>query len=125
VLPTRKTRVFVCKKPTDMRGSFDSLYKRTKDIIGVDPKSGHMFLFINKNRNRVKILVYDGTGFVVIAKRLDKGSFSHLILPIEKILFSPKQSLHCILKGQVLIKDLLSHPTSLEYSYGVKISSPL
>lgn len=59
-----------------MRGSFDSLYKKTKDLIGLDPKSGHMFLFINKNRNRVKVLFYDGTGFVVIAKRLDKGVFS-------------------------------------------------
>jgi transposase len=59
-----------------MRGSFDSLYKKTKDMLGLDPKSGHMFLFMNKNRNRVKILFYDGTGYVVIAKRLDRGNFS-------------------------------------------------
>lgn len=75
MLPSRKTRVFVCKQSTDMRGSFDSLYKRAKDYIGVDPKSGHMFLFMNKHRDRVKVLLYDGTGFVVIAKRLDKGRF--------------------------------------------------
>ena len=76
MLPSRRMRVFACKVPTDMRGSFDALYKRTKDIIGLDPKSGHMFLFVNRKRNRVKVLYYDGTGFVVIAKRLDRGSFS-------------------------------------------------
>jgi len=76
MLPSRRMRVFVCKAPTDMRGSFDSLYKKTKDLIGLDPKSGHMFLFLNKNRNRVKVLFYDGTGFVIIAKRLDRGTFS-------------------------------------------------
>jgi len=76
MFPTRRMRVFVCKIPTDMRGSFDSLYKRAKDVIGEDPRSGHMFLFVNKNNNRVKVLYYDGTGFVIIAKRLDKGRFS-------------------------------------------------
>lgn len=76
MLPSRRMRVFACKIPTDMRGSFDSLYKKTKDIIGLDPKSGHMFLFVNKSRNRVKVLFYDGTGFVIIAKRLDRGVFS-------------------------------------------------
>ena len=58
MLPSRRMRVFACKLPTDMRASFDSLYKQTKEIIGQDPKSGHMFLFINKNRSRVKILVH-------------------------------------------------------------------
>ena len=74
MLPSRRTRVFACKVPTDMRGSFDALYKRAKEVIGLDPKSGHMFLFVNKNRSRIKVLYYDGTGFVVIAKRLDKGA---------------------------------------------------
>lgn len=76
MFPSRRMKVFACKLPTDMRGSFDSLYKRAKDVIGLDPKSGHMFLFVNKNRTRIKVLYYDGTGFVVVAKRLDKGRFS-------------------------------------------------
>jgi transposase len=76
MLPSRRMRVFVCKVPTDMRGSFDSLYKKAKDLIGLDPRTGHMFLFVNKHRNRVKVLFYDGTGFVIVAKRLDKGRFS-------------------------------------------------
>ncbi|NOT80554.1 MAG: hypothetical protein HOP07_16320 [Bacteriovoracaceae bacterium] len=46
-----------------------------KDYIGVDPKSGHMFLFMNKHRDRVKVLLYDGTGFVVIAKKIRPRAF--------------------------------------------------
>ena len=76
MLPSRRMKVFACKAPTDMRGSFDSLYKKTKETIGLDPKTGHMFLFVNKNRSRVKVLYYDGTGYVIIAKRLDRGRFS-------------------------------------------------
>lgn len=76
MLPSRRMRVFVCKVPTDMRGSFDALYRKSKDIIGLDPRSGHIFLFVNKARNRLKALYYDGTGFVIIAKRLDRGRFS-------------------------------------------------
>lgn len=76
MLPSRKMKVFACKVPTDMRGSFDSLYKKSKEIIGLDPRTGHMFLFMNKKRDRVKVLFYDGTGFVIIAKRLDSGRFS-------------------------------------------------
>jgi transposase len=76
MLPSKKMRVFACKVPTDMRGSFDSLYKKAKDFIGIDPKSGHMFLFVNKNRARLKVLYHDGTGYVILAKRLDKGRIS-------------------------------------------------
>jgi transposase len=77
MFPSRRLRVFACKTPTDMRGSFNALYKRTKDLIGLDPNSGHMFLFTNKSRSMVKVLYYDGTGFVIIAKRLDKGRFAN------------------------------------------------
>lgn len=76
MFPSRRMRVFACKRPTDMRASFDSLYKQTKEIIGQDPKSGHMFLFVNKRRSFIKVLYYDGTGFVIVAKRLDRGCFS-------------------------------------------------
>ena len=78
MLPSKNFRVFVCKIPCDLRGSFDALYKKTKNLLGMDPQSGHMFLFINKKRNRVKVLFHDGTGYIVIAKRLDKGNFCKL-----------------------------------------------
>jgi transposase len=61
-----------------MRSSYDTLFEKTKDVLKQDPYSGHLFLFINKHRNSIKCLFYDGTGLVIIAKRLEKGLFSKI-----------------------------------------------
>jgi len=74
----RRTKIFVCKEPTDMRASYDSLFSRAKGILKKDPFSGHMFLFLNKRRTSVKCLYYDGTGLVLICKRLECGVFSKI-----------------------------------------------
>jgi transposase len=74
----RKTRVFVCKEPTDMRSSYDSLFAKTKGVLNQDPFSGHLFVFMNKTRSSVKCLFYDGTGLVLLCKRLERGTFSRL-----------------------------------------------
>lgn len=74
----RRTKIFVCKEATDMRSSYDSLFSRVKSILQKDPFSGHLFLFINAKRTTVKCLYYDGTGFVIISKRLDQGTFSQV-----------------------------------------------
>jgi transposase len=110
MLPSRRMRVFVCKQATDMRGSFDSLYIRTKNIIGQDPKSGHMFLFVNKNRNRVKILFYDGTGFVVIAKRLDKGTFSQFSPYYRKDIVLTQAEFSLYFEGASINKRFIESP---------------
>lgn len=110
MLPSRKMRVFACKQPTDMRGSFDSLYKRTKEIIGVDPKSGHMFLFINKHRDRVKVLLYDGTGFVVIAKRLDRGRFSQFNPYYRKNIIFTQAEFALFFEGANINKRFIESP---------------
>ena len=58
----RRVKVYACKGPTDMRSSYDSLARRTTEILKQDPSSGHLFLFVNKRRNSCKCLFYDGTG---------------------------------------------------------------
>lgn len=110
MLPSRRMKVFGCKQPTDMRGSFDSLYKRTKDVIGLDPNSGHMFLFVNKKRNRVKILYYDGTGFVIIAKRLDKGLFSKFNPHYRKQLVLTQAEFNLFFEGAQVNKRFIESP---------------
>ena len=110
MLPSRRMRVFACKHPTDMRASFDSLYKRTKDIIGVDPNSGHMFLFINKNRTRVKVLFYDGTGFVIIAKRLNKGRFSKLNPYYKRDIILTQAEFSLFFEGATVNKRFIESP---------------
>lgn len=75
----RRTKVFVCKEPTDMRASYDTLFAKVKGVLlNQDPFSGHLFLFINSRRTSIKCLFYDGTGFVILAKRMERGLFSRI-----------------------------------------------
>ena len=72
----RRTKIFVSKEPTDMRASYDSLFGRVKSVLQKDPFSGHLFLFVNGRRSTCKCLYYDGTGLVILSKRLERGTFS-------------------------------------------------
>jgi|SRR3989344_4853583 len=74
----RRTKIFVSKDPTDMRASYDTLFSKAKVVLNQDPFSGHLFLFINSKRTSIKCLYYDGTGFVIIAKRMEKGLFCRI-----------------------------------------------
>jgi len=74
----RRTNIYVAKGPTDMRASYDSLFMRARDILQQDPYSGHLFVFLNGRRTCCKCLYYDGTGFVIIAKRLERGLFTKI-----------------------------------------------
>jgi len=69
------TRIYVAAGATDMRKNFNGLYGLVRDHLGCDPASGHVFVFTNARRNRVKPLVYDGSGLWVCAKKLDGGRF--------------------------------------------------
>ena len=73
---TTATRVFVATGATDMRKGFDGLFGLVRDTLGEDPLSGHLFLFANRQRTRLKILVWDGSGLWVCSKRLEKGRFA-------------------------------------------------
>ncbi|MBK8204763.1 MAG: IS66 family insertion sequence element accessory protein TnpB [Bdellovibrionales bacterium] len=74
----RRTKVFVCKEPTDMRASYDTLFAKAKGVLNQDPLSGHLFVFINSRRTSIKCLYWDGTGLVLLCKRMDQGTFSRL-----------------------------------------------
>jgi transposase len=68
-------QVFVCTRPADMRKSFDGLAALVREHFGQDPLSGRLFVFRNRPADRLKILYWDGDGFVVWYKRLEKGNF--------------------------------------------------
>jgi transposase len=68
-------RVYVAIEPADMRKSFDGLAALASGSLALDPLSGHLFVFINKRRDRIKILYWDRDGMVVWAKRLERGTF--------------------------------------------------
>jgi transposase len=70
------TRVLVAIAPIDLRGSFNRLYGLVREHLHQDPLSGHLFVFTNRQRNRLKVLYWDGSGLWVCAKRLERGRFS-------------------------------------------------
>jgi transposase len=70
------TRVYLAVGATDMRKGFDGLYGLVRQRMEADPLSGHLFLFCNRPRTRLKVLFWDGSGLWVCAKRLEKGCFS-------------------------------------------------
>lgn len=68
-------RIYLCVEPVDMRKAFNGLYAIAKHELKRNPMDGSLFLFANRRRDRVKLLYWDGTGFWVLAKRLEKGTF--------------------------------------------------
>ena len=71
-------RVFLCTQPTDMRKGFDGLVGMVRESLGQDPLSGHLFLFLNRRRDRAKILLWEPDGLVIWYKRLEAGTFQKL-----------------------------------------------
>jgi transposase len=76
-----RVRVFLCTSPTDMRKGFDTLAVLVREGLGYDPLSGHLFLFVGRRRDRLKLLYWDRDGYALWYKRLEQGTFR---MPIAK-----------------------------------------
>lgn len=72
------TRVFVARGATDLRRSFDRLAALAADVLGQDPFSGHLFVYFNRRRDRVKLLFWERGGFWLLCKRLEAGTFAEV-----------------------------------------------
>lgn len=68
-------RIYLCAAPTDMRKGFDSLAALVQDQLDEDPLSGHLFLFVGRSRDRLKILYWDADGYALWYKRLEEGTY--------------------------------------------------
>jgi transposase len=68
-------RIFLCTEPQDMRRSFDALALVTQQVLGEDPQSGALFVFVGKRPTRVKVLWWDRNGYCVLYKRLHRALF--------------------------------------------------
>ena len=75
IAPSVNTKVYLARDATDMRKGFPGLIALTEAVLREDATSGHLFVFLNRRRDFIKILYWDGTGFCIWAKRLERGSF--------------------------------------------------
>ena len=108
----RRVRIYACKEATDMRSSYDSLFQKTKNLLDKDPFSGHLFLFVNRRRTSCKCLYYDGTGFVLICKRLDKGRFGMFNLHYTREPVFTQAEFALFFEGADLNKRFIESPAS-------------
>jgi len=113
----RRTKVFVCKEPTDMRASYDTLFAKAKGVLNQDPLSGHLFVFINSRRNSVKCLFYDGTGLVIIAKRMEQGVFSRINPMYQGELVLTAAEFALFFEGANLEKRFIESPSEQKKSF--------
>ncbi len=97
---TPQMRVLVAVQPADFRRGIDGLARTCRAALGADPFSGAVFVFRNKRKTAVKVLVYDGQGFWLCHKRLSAGRFtnwpSH---PSEAVSRLQAHELHVLLSG--------------------------
>jgi transposase len=68
-------RILLAREPADMRKGFDGLSNLVQSVLKEDPLSGHLFVFRNRRGDRVKLLFWDTDGFLILYKRLEKGTF--------------------------------------------------
>lgn len=117
---TRRTKVFVCKDPTDMRASYDTLFGKAKGVLNQDPFSGHLFVFINSKRTSIKCLYYDGTGLVLLCKRLEKSTFSRINPMFHKEIILTAAEFALFFEGADLEKRFIESPREIKKSFPVR-----
>jgi transposase len=112
----RRTKIFVSKDPTDMRASYDTLFSKAKVVLNQDPFSGHLFLFINSKRTSIKCLYYDGTGFVIIAKRMERGLFCRINPYLRGEITLTAAEFALFFEGADLEKRFIESPSEIKKS---------
>jgi transposase len=113
---SRAVRVFARRKPTDLRKGFDGLHGLVRNEFDRDPLTGDLFLFVNRRRTSAKVLLWDGTGLCIYAKRLAKKRFTSLWADTESGV--PVRITHTeltlILEGADLAKKLPISPKEID-----------
>lgn len=111
---TRAVRVYAYTLPVDMRKGFDGLFGIITSHLERDPLSGDLFLFVARNRKRAKVLLWDGTGLCLYAKRLEKGQFAKLWAGEDQATLELTMSeLSLFLEGSRLVGKVAVSPQNL------------
>lgn len=100
-----------------MRASYDTLFSKAKGVLNQDPFSGHLFLFINSKRTSVKCLFYDGTGMVLLCKRMEKGLFSRINPMFRGDVVLTAAEFALFFEGADLEKRFIDSPKEIKKSF--------
>jgi transposase len=76
MLLPRAVKVYVATAPCNLRKSFDGLSNEVREVLAKDPLSGHVFVFLNRRKSQVKLLLWTRGGYTILHKRLERGAFS-------------------------------------------------
>lgn len=98
-------RLFLSTQAVDMRKSFDTLSAYISQHFSLDPFSGDVFLFVGKRKNRLKILVWEDSGFWLFSKRLEVGSFPLPENSSESKIFLTPSQFHLLLDGLIVLES--------------------
>ena len=104
----REMRYWLYSEPTDMRKSFHTLCGLVRNKIGGDPMNGDVYIFVNKRRNRIKLLHYETGGMVIYAKMLDRGTLG-MPIPGSKDVVTSSIKWEDLLK---MVEGIMSDPDS-------------
>lgn len=107
-----------------MRASYDTLFAKAKGVLNQDPFSGHLFVFINSRRNCIKCLYYDGTGLVLLCKRLEKSSFSRINPMFRGEIILTAAEFALFFEGADLEKRFVESPKEINKKFPVRQSLP-
>ncbi len=103
-----------------MRSSYDSLFNRVEAVLEKDPFSGHLFLFVNRSRTSCKCLYYDSTGFVILSKRLENGTFTKINSLYKEEIVLTEAEFGLFFEGANLEKRFVENPSEIKkYSHRV------
>ena len=78
ILLPRSVRIYVATAPVNLRKSFEGLSNEVRTVLAADPLSGHVYIFLNRMRTQVKLLMFTRSGFTIVHKRLERGRFTFL-----------------------------------------------
>ncbi len=108
---TRQVAVWAYGAPADLRKGFDGLSALVSQGLGQDPLSGDCYLFVNRTRKRAKVLLWDGTGLCIYAKRLERGRFACLWRAAEaRVVRLTMSELQLFLEGSTLVGRVALSP---------------
>jgi transposase len=96
-----------------MRASYDSLFDKVKKVLGQEPFSGHLFVFVNARRTSCKCLYYDGTGLVLISKRMERGLFARVNPLYDREVVLTPAEFSLFFEGAALHKRFIDSPAEI------------